>query len=963
MRRIDRLRSFMALGVALGCLLAPGALARSDSGDLLGTVADAEGHRLAGVEVVLTGVGEPLRQTSDADGVFRFRALKPGNYTLEVSQDGYSKARHEPVNVRLGRTTTVKVQMSPTLAETIIVTSEPPRAASTADAGHRVLDAGELDEIPLAADPWSVHRQAGVLSDRATPAGVGGGEPAAVVGPGAHPRDNVYILDGADVTDRGKPSRLSTTYDLGAAARVRVGSGGADPSVATPGVVFDLTTKNAGNRASGGLRAAVSDRSWQSDPSIDGVGLTDDLSQPAANRVLDVGELGADGGGALLRDHLWLWGSHLQQEIRRQAVGGTVEDTRLGHSTAKLSSQLGRSSAVVSYHRGEKDRSGSGAGLDRSLESTLAESEPSHVLRLEDNLLLRADWHLTARYTEIESSTDLTPLGAADADIALAADGIWQGSYGDFRYAQDSASWALEGAHYHSGGSQHEVRFGINQRDATYTTSERWGRDSLLHLAGENFGTPYDIVRLVRPTDLAVEQDHFSFWIQDSIVAGRLRVDLGLRHDLQQGRTAAGMAGANPLFPDLLPAQVDDGSPALEWNTVQPRFGVAYALDRRSRTVLRGSFGFFASQLYADLASRVSPVSEAAVYLGFEDSNHDDRFDLTGDPYFLLTAQGIDPGTAAASPRVNDPALTPEQTRELRLGIEHSFGTSQVLAVSYVSRRVSDIFETRRQIRDEAGQVRLATVYDYRLDTLFSSLLPDGEPFAVPIYSLAPGLEYTGGSLLANGDRTQSYEAATLAYTKRMSNRWTLRGHLRLSDWRWQLGPHFQLFDDPTDLATGASTDAGVSQADNQGDVVAEQLEGAGQLMSSRWSFNLFALYQLAPEKPWGFDLAMNVHGREGFPVPYTVAAVGGDGDLRQVQATPATDSYRLDDVVTVDLRLEKELRLGKVRTILSLDGLNVANEGVVLEREGQLNGPLAGQARHTLSPRVLRLGVRLVFN
>ncbi|MEO1366720.1 MAG: hypothetical protein AAFX50_06055 [Acidobacteriota bacterium] len=80
---------------------------------------------------------------------------------------------------------------------------------------------------------------------------------------------------------------------------------------------------------------------------------------------------------------------------------------------------------------------------------------------------------------------------------------------------------------------------------------------------------------------------------------------------------------------------------------------------------------------------------------------------------------------------------------------------------------------------------------------------------------------------------------------------------------------------------------------------------------------------------------------------------------MREVQATADVDSYRLDDVITLDLRLEKTLSLGASEATLALDFLNVLDEGLVLERETRLSSPLAGSPRATLSPRTVQAGIR----
>ena len=39
--------------------------------------------------------------------------------------------------------------------------------------------------------------------------------------------------------------------------------------------------------------------------------------------------------------------------------------------------------------------------------------------------------------------------------------------------------------------------------------------------------------------------------------------------------------------------------------------------------------------------------------------------------------------------------------------------------------------------------------------------------------------------------------------------------------------------------------------------------------LQSTWSANLNGMYQVAPDRPWGFNFAANLFAREGYPLPY----------------------------------------------------------------------------------------------
>ena len=929
------------------------------SGGLTGRITNTDGDALAKVEIILEGKTGSHTVRSDEEGRFRLGDLVPGNYSLIAAQDGYSQASYKPVNIRLGRTTHVAVRMSAAVEETIVITSEPALAANAEGETKTILRPEELEQIAHSDDPWSSVAEASGLITQVQTAGHRG---STVVAAGADARQNSMAVDD-DVLAGDHASRVYTPDQI---SRVEVTHGGLDARISGAGAHFNLVTRRGHNPWRGAVRFGFADRDWQAEHP-DALPAGDDLSEFSVNRILAYQDYGGDAGGRLIRDRVWAWGSIGGQRIERRAVGGLADDIELEHYAGKLQSQLGSNSAVLSYHYAQRDQLGLGAGPDRSAETLLRDLEPNRMLRFEDSQMISPRIHLLGSWVHLQRDAWSAPLNSESEEIVLGEDGIWYGTFGDFRNAREAenlraeASWArpVKSAHQ-------EIRFGWTQGDIETSTSERWGNSSLIHLAGENFGTPFDLVRLTRPSTLAVSQNENAFWVQDSIRFRSLTLDIGLRYEVQRGRNLAGQAEANPLFPDLLPA-VDfagDGS-RFTWNSVSPRLAVAWSLGRQDRTVLRASYASYASRLYPDLVSRVNPLAASEVTVAYQDLDSDQRLGES-DSFYVIDHQGFQlnspRGSVLNSPHQVDPVLNAERTDELRFGAERRFGTALEVGLDYQNRQLSNVLELRRYVRDQLGRVRLARRGDYQLDSIYSGLLPDGQPFAAPVYSLRPGVEFTGGNFLANGDREQRFESWTLRFERPLANRWMVRARWTWNDWRWSVGESFSSFDDPTDAADLSSPDGGVSLADGDGDIVAAQtLDGDGNLfLNSRWLFNILGLYQVAPNRPWGFQVSAQIHGREGYPIPYTVAALRSDRSLQNVQVTPSSGQFRLEDVYTVDLRLEKAFRILGARTTLSLEGFNLLNKGYVLERENQLNSPQANAVQQTTSPRTLQIGLRI---
>jgi hypothetical protein len=87
----------------------------------------------------------------------------------------------------------------------------------------------------------------------------------------------------------------------------------------------------------------------------------------------------------------------------------------------------------------------------------------------------------------------------------------------------------------------------------------------------------------------------------------------------------------------------------------------------------------------------------------------------------------------------------------------------------------------------------------------------------------------------------------------------------------------------------------------------------------------------------------------------------GLDGNL-QALAQPRVDEDRYENVWDLDLRLAKQVRLGRAGLTLGAELFNVFNSGVVLRRDGNARAESFDRIDEILSPRILRLGVRLTF-
>jgi hypothetical protein len=955
--RTDGRRCLLAVALLLVVVAAPAA-AQLQTGDLYGKVKDDQGAALPGVTVTLTSpVGAPQIQQSDEGGQFRFVQLYPGTYGLKAELDGFSTVDYPDVAIRVGAHTSIEVTMNAAIKDVITVTAESPLLDTRRQNTGANVAAADLNRVPTARDPWSLLSQApGVLVDRVNVGGNESGQQSDFIGTGSNGRDNVFAVDGVVLTDMNAVGASAVYFDFGAYEEVQFTTSSTDVTVATSGVTINQVTKRGTNEWRGQVRYLRTDGKNQSSPAL-----------PDGARIDSVTEQGADVGGPLLKDHLWAWTSYGESDIRNLAQGTLQLDrTKLRDSNSKLNFQLGsQDSGVLHYWQNNKLKFGRGAGPTRAPEATLDQTTPSKIWKFEDTYIPNANFATTVLVSRNDGAFTLTPEGGLDGHRFFDADGVLRGSNFDFAQTARIDQGRLDNSYFFSTGTlNHELKFGGNFRSQENHSGTVWPHGNYV-VAGELLGLDPGDAQVVFPRNRKVnyKTSYEAAWVQDTITTGPLTANVGLRYDRQYGINLPASDTGNPLAEGLLPPLDFKGNHGggFSWQTISPRLGLTYALGSDRSTLLRGTFSRYAEQLGQNpLIGRVNPIGYSYAYFYFTDANRNLIFDPAEAGSLVYGyVSGIDPTNPGSlvPANVNDKNLDPTLTDEVSLGLEHAFTPNLALNVLFTYRNIHNIPETHLLVRDAAGNVREATRDDYAPDGTIDGLLPNGTVLQIPVFHLVDGLDPTGGRFYTNGDRKQEYKGIGLSLTKRLADRWSARAAVNYADWKWKMGSKFKHFEDPNDALTD---DLGFSDGN---DVFFERSGGnkGDVLTGSKWSFNTYALYQIAPDQPWGFNVAGSVSGRQGFITPPVVRYNSGAGGIN-LQITKDVAQFRNPNVITVDARVEKDFRLGPVNLNVGIDGFNLTNKGYVLQRE---RNSLAGryfQVNETLSPRVFRGGVTLRF-
>jgi hypothetical protein len=578
-------------------------------------------------------------------------------------------------------------------------------------------------------------------------------------------------------------------------------------------------------------------------------------------------------------------------------------------------------------------------------------------LKLEDSHIFSPSFFATALWSKVNGGFRFDPQGG-DAFAFFDENGVWQNSYFEFVSERPQEQTRGEGtAFFNTGDLSHELKFGASYREVEVQSSSRFPGGGYEVYGGYLFLTRDGIANF--------KGEYREAYVQDTVSAGRFTANIGVRYDRQGGTNLPTTVPANPVAPDLLPADFYAGGDAgFTWTDIVPRLGLTYALGKDRGTLLRASYSQYADQLDTGTGGWNNPVLFQQ-YRFFYTSNNGDST-LTRDEIldeWANPSNGLNPNTLEyVQSNAVDPDLQAPRTREALLGVEHALRPNFVVGLRLDWRRLDDLVEFERLVFEGSPYSpenlthvgRLHRRDDYVPDRTTTVTGLDGKPATNTSYKLRPGIQARGGRYLRNGDRAQDFKGVFLTAEKRLSGGWMLRGYAGWQDWRWDI-PETEN-EDPTDLALGGIKDGSLVLS-------GRGLGGTNSyFLNSRWSYSLTGLVQVARDRKWGFDVAGILGGREGYPIRYSYRAFRpfDDTPVSFIPLNSDTNAFRYPDTHVLDLRIAKSFRLEPTDLTLSLDCFNALNSGYVLLRANVLGTGTGDWVTETLGPRTFRIGARL---
>jgi hypothetical protein len=325
-----RLRS-LVLTCTLGLLGAALAYAQIGGGSIVGTVRDASGAAVVGVQVVAHNqdTNEQRSATSNAEGYYEFPLLAAGPYRVSAEAKGFNKVQGEVFTLSTG--TRPRIDLTLTVGDInqkIEVTATAPQInATTTDLGV-VMGRTRTDELPLNGRNFQelVGLQAGVNVSPSSSAGGRGG----ISFHGSTALGTNMMLDGVDMSfgevngaasfqSAGGGGQLINTVSVEAIQEFKSTASASSAEYGRAGGgVLNITTRGGSNELHGTLFEFFRH---------DKLNANDFFSNKnsLAKSPLRWNQFGGNLGGPIQRDKLFFFFNYEGAKVRRQSqITGSV---------------------------------------------------------------------------------------------------------------------------------------------------------------------------------------------------------------------------------------------------------------------------------------------------------------------------------------------------------------------------------------------------------------------------------------------------------------------------------------------------------------------------------------------------------------------------------------------------------------------------------------------------------------
>ena len=618
-------------------------------GAIAGAVTDATGGVLPGVtvEAASPALIEVSRVAiTDGQGLYRIVALRPGAYSVTFTLPGFATVVREGIELNVGFTANVNAELTiGSVEETITVTGATPTVDIQNVRTSRVLTRQVLDSAPIAKNFQALaDLTVGVYQTSGPRADVGGIKGETYAGLATHGGSIGFTLANGMRTNTATNYVTNTRYQHNqlSVQEIVLETGAVSAEQLSGGVNVNMVPKEGGNAFTGTFLGELATKAMQ------GNNFTDQLKArglPATGELQKVHDIGFAIGGPLMRDRLWFYTAHrdwgglesapgiYRNKFQSQLSPGfeslglryeadlsqqALNDNYTKDNNLRLTWQATASQKIAVY----------GALQDFCMCPLSYQFAPeasygyhfspnnlfqvTYTMPVSARLLIEAGWTMRKEHHLVDKIN-----GAGDALPILERT---LGAYGS-KWGNSTSSRNSYGDHGNQG--QQSTRFAISY--VTGSHAFKAGVTTFVglnNIGGPNVDNNSNVQRVLRAgvpeaVNLAAFPHHhvskvkldLGIFAQDQWTIDRLTLNLGVRFDFLNGLNPAQTRPAGDFTPAFSFAAVEN---VPNWKDISPRVGAAYDLFGDGRTALKVSLGRYVKPSATQVANLTNPAAAIA---------------------------------------------------------------------------------------------------------------------------------------------------------------------------------------------------------------------------------------------------------------------------------------------------------------------------------------------------------------
>jgi len=919
-------RTVASSAFALTLFVANMASAQTATGGLRGFVKDGTGAVLVGVTVEAASpsrIGGAAVEATDAQGLYRFENLPPGEYSVVYSLQGFTTVRREGIRVEVARTIQVDATLNVGAVEqSITVTGDSP----VVDALHAGVTSNFnkdwLQSVPTARQSYfDVVTYAPSVKINQVP------NDSRFVIFGSSSDQNSFQYEGVEISavsnggvwDFPSPDMMQ---------EVEVKAVGVSAEYANfQGGVVNIVVKSGSNQFHGIESLYWTPASWVGN------------NTPAEQFPYHIDysrQATAELGGPIAKDRVWFYGAAPWSMTQSSNVGVDPAFAHGGHATKPF---------VKTTFRFSQHDAGDFTWDDNIFccAATASRTAPIETQTIEHghNPVLAGHYTHTfgsATLFEVKGggiyirdnftpfTDDFATPGRTDSGTGFSLVNATTGSRQVHNRTTLDASLAHSGAGFIKG--THDLKVGVQDVYATQVTNTlTFSNVSYSDLSGGR-----DQATFKDPAVTGGRLRQLGGYVQDNwTVNGRLTLNLGVRYDhtlgdIQAMNSQTTLLGINTTFPSAPANTTYPGIPDLiAFNNVSPRLGLTVRADNSGRTVLKTNYARLYGKLATSMFNSKSPGNTPS---------DTERFNPATGKYDIPIAIVNNQTNFAV-----DPNLRNQYTDQYFAGIERQLMAGMGLDVSFV-------------IKKEGGFIRLDDAGGSYAPMTVNNVFRGGT-YPITVFNRISPSSASLFEVVNRTDFKQDFKAFFLQLNKRFSNAWQAQ-----ASYTWQDSKAYA-----TGTVTGSTQQdfSALSSTAGFGRTPNDLINAYGPTpTNSTNSVKLSSTYRA----PLDLVLGVRYSYESGRPFGRLITARLNQGNVT-ILAEPR-GAYHMDAVNDLQIRVDKDVRLPNRHSVrLSLDIFNIFDTGTVLTvlNNSTTQGDAGfGQTNTVVRPRTFTVGLRYQF-